>query len=202
MKTVLFFFLLGLSGFATRPEGGVLVHHLIVQPSSSLTIDGKTNMGPFRCGIARYVGKDTLVLLEGGRNRKPYFKKGYVGLEAARFDCGMQLMTNDFRKAIKSAEYPVISISFISFERRLQFNSGKNIFRGRMQISLAGVTRTFDIDCTIEVEEPGVVHFKGGRHFTFSDFNLEPPTRMMGLVKVDGSLDVNFHLVLLLDKDA
>ncbi|MBX2942872.1 MAG: YceI family protein [Cyclobacteriaceae bacterium] len=202
MKAIVICIFLGLMGFTRTPEGGILVHHLIVLPSSKVTIDGKTNVNSFRCAITQYTGKDTLVLLEGGKNKKPFFKKGYVGLEAARFDCGVQLMTSDFWKTIKYKEYPVVSIDFISFERTLQLTSGRDIFRGRMQISLAGVTKSFEMDCTIEVEESGLIHFKGGRRFTFSDFKLEPPSRMMGLVKVEDTLEVSFHLVLLLDKNA
>ncbi|HNP07585.1 MAG TPA: YceI family protein [Cyclobacteriaceae bacterium] len=202
MRVIVICILLGLMGFTTTPEGGVLVHRFIVLPSSKITIDGKTNVNSFRCAITQYVGRDTLVLQEGGRNKKPFFKKGYVGLEAARFDCGVQLMTNDFWKTIKYKEYPVVSIEFISFERTLQLTSGNDIFKGRMQISLAGVTRPFEMNCTIEVEESGLIHFKGGRQFTFSDFNLEAPSKMMGLVKVENEIEVSFHLVLLLDKNA
>ena len=101
MKAIVICIFLGLMGFTRTPEGGILVHHLIVLPSSKVIIDGKTNVNSFRCAITQYTGKDTLVLLEGGKNKKPFFKKGYVGLEAARFDCGVQLMTSDFWKTIK-----------------------------------------------------------------------------------------------------
>lgn len=187
------------SGFT--PTGrGILTHRLIVQPSSKIMIDGKTNVNTFRCAITQYTGTDTLVLQEGGARRRPVFLKGYVGLEAARFDCGMQMMTHDFWDAIKYKEYPVVSITFISFERIPQLSSGKDTFNGKMQISLAGVNKPFEIVCTIEVEESGIIHLKGGRNFTFTDFNLVAPTRMMGLVKVENSIDVKFHLQLLLDQ--
>jgi len=42
---------------------------------------------------------------------------------------------------------------------------------------------------------------KGGRDFVFADFNLEPPKRMMGLVKVHQQLNVSFELILKLDTD-
>jgi hypothetical protein len=176
------------------------VHRFIVQPSSKLTIDGKTNVNSFQCATARYVGSDTLVLIEGSR-RKPYFQKGYVGLDAASFDCGMPVMTHDFGKTIKSKEYPAISIEFISFERIPVYTS-KDKFKGKVKISLAGVTKTFQMDCTIEPKETGLIHLQGGRTFTFSDFELEAPKKMMGLIKVDDTLVVNFHLVLLLDQNS
>jgi len=189
-------------GFAPTRERGVLIHRFVVQPSSKLTIDGKTNINSFQCAITQYLGRDTLVLQEGGRNKRPVFTKGHVGLEAASFDCGMPVMTKDFGKTIKSSEYPFIFLEFISFERGsgAQLAGGK--FKGKLKISIGGVTKAFDVDCTIEAKDSGLIHLQGGRDFTFSDFNLEPPSKMMGMVKVSDALKVKFHLVLLLDRNA
>lgn len=194
--------LLLMMAFSPPADKGVLIHRLIVQPSSRLTIDGKTNVNAFQCAITQYFGKDTLVLQEGPRNRRPVFKKGYVGLEASSFDCGMQVMTNDFGKTIKANKYPVVSIEFVSFERVPKYEGSTEKFKGKLKISLGGVTKPFEMNCTIETEESGYIHLKGGRSFTFSDFNLEPPSKMMGLVKVADDLIVNFHLVLLLDRNS
>jgi hypothetical protein len=57
------------------------------------------------------------------------------------------------------------------------------------------------MDCSIEAKSSGLIHLKGGRDFLFSDFNLEPPKHMMGLVKVQQNLTVGFRLVLKLDGD-
>jgi hypothetical protein len=187
-----------LTAFAS-PEEIVLVHRFIVQSSSQLTINGKTNVNSFQCSTMSYHGKDTLVLIEGGR--RPFFEKGFVGLDASSFDCGMKVMTSDFGKTIKAKEYPSISIEFISFERIPVYATAKDKFKGKMKISLGGVTQTFQMDCTIEPGLSGNFHLKGGRSFTFSDFKLQAPERVMGLVKVKDVLDVNFHLVLLLDKN-
>lgn len=201
MRLIIICILLTAMGFSTEQTSGILVHRLIVQPSSKIIVNGKTNVNSFRCAITQYTGADTLVLQEGGARKRPFFQKGLVGVEAARFDCGMQLMTHDFWDAIKYKEYPIVSIEFISFERIPELSTGKDSFNGRMRISLAGVTKPFDVICTIEVEGSGLIHLKGGRNFTFSDFNLTPPTRMMGLVKVEDSIEVNFHLILLLDEN-
>ncbi len=192
--------LLASMAFVDPQAESLLVHRFIVQPFSKITIDGKTNVNSFQCATAKYIGKDTLVLIEGSR-RKPFFEKGYVGLDASSFDCGMPVMTHDFSKTIKAKNYPSIFIEFISFERIPVYTS-EDKFKGKVRISLAGVTKTFQMDCTIEPKETGYIHLKGGRSFTFSDFALEAPQKMMGLIKVNDELVVNFHLVLLLDRNS
>ena len=179
-----------------------LVHRLIVLPASKLSIDGKTNVNSFTCSIAKYTGTDTLVLQEGGKKIRPVFVKGSVGLDASKFDCGMAIMTSDFRKTVKSDKYPAIVIDFISFERAPNYAQGEEKFKGILNISLAGVTKLFDVDCTIETKTNGMIHLKGGRGFTFADFGLKPPSRMMGTIKVKEELIVKFHLVLMLDPNS
>ncbi len=200
MKNRLLFLLLivSLSGF--RPDN-VLVHRLIVLPDSRLIIEGKTNVNSYSCAIPRYIGKDTLILHEGGRNMRPVFVKGEVSLDARSFDCGIAPMTADFRKTINSKTHPVILIDFISFERTPSYLSGEEKFKSVVRISLAGVSKLFEVDCSIATTPAGLIHLKGGRQFLFADFNLEAPKHMLGLVKVDQALHVGFHLVLKLDAD-
>ncbi len=202
-RTIIFFSLLVItSAFVQRRNSSMLIHRLIVQPTSTLTIDGKTNVNTFKCAIPQYIGKDTLVLHEGGHNVRPVFVKGSVGLDASSFDCGIAMMTSDFRKTIKSKSYPAIIIDFISFERAPSYTYGEEKFKGIIKISLGGTTKLFEMDCTIEASPSGIIHLKGGRDFTFSDFNLEPPKRMMGMVKVQQGLNVSFHLQLKLDTNS
>ena len=178
-----------------------LIHRLIVKPQSTLSIEGKTNISSFTCAIRQYCGADTLVLHEGGKSVRPVFVKGAVGLDASSFDCGMSMITADFRKTIRASEFPQIIIDFISFERTPTYGKGEERFNGVLKISLTGVSRLFEIPCVISARSDGSIHLTGGRNLTFSDFKLTPPTRMMGSVRVQEELFVRFHLVLKLDPD-
>ena len=177
-----------------------LVHRFIVQPSSTLNIEGTTNVNAYECAISRYQGNDTLVLHEGGRNIRPVFVKGAVELDASSCDCGIPLMTSDFRKAINSKEYPSIIIDFISFERMPVYASRPDQFKGILKISLGGVTKVFEVNCRINATQAGMIDLVGSRVFNFSDFNITPPTRMFGAVRVDQPITVTFHLQLKLDQ--
>ena len=177
-----------------------LVHRFIVQPSSTLNIEGTTNINTYECAIIRYRGNDTLVLHEGGRNIRPVFVKGAVELDASSCDCGIPLMTSDFRKAINSKEHPSIIIDLISFERMPVYASQPDQFKGIIKISLAGVTKVFEVNCSINATQAGIIHLNGSRVFNFSDFNIIPPTRVLGAVRVNQSLTVSFHLQLRIDQ--
>jgi hypothetical protein len=194
MKSFVFSNLLWiLMGFVPQAE---ITHRLVVLPLSTLTINRKTNVNKYHCAIASYSGTDTL-LLRAERGKGAFFTKGLVRLEASGFDCGMKVMTADFVKTIEADKYPFITIDFISFERVPKYEKTAEEFKGKLKISLANLTVPFEVRCNILKDENGYIHLTGSHYFTFSDFGLEPPSRVMGAVKVHENLAVNFHLVLI-----
>lgn len=179
-------------GFVPQAD---ISHRLVVLPQSTLTIVGKTNVNKYQCAITSYTGTDTLSL-KAERGKGAIFKKGMVRLEASGFDCGMKVMTQDFAKTIAADQYPFITIDFISFERVPKYEKTAEHFKGKLKITLAMKTVPFGVRCNIVKDEKGSIHLTGSHNFKFSDFDLEPPSRMMGMVKVNENLTVNFHLVL------
>lgn len=171
------------------------VHRWVVQPASSLTVAGKTNVNTFRCQIQSYCGRDTLILQDAGP-RPPRFLKGNVALEANGFSCGNAIMTTDFHKTIQTGRYPQIGIAFLSLERFPAHTCRHEWMKANLVITLAGTSRQFEMDCSIESEADGMFHLSGSRCFEFSDFGLEAPSKMFGLIKVNETLDVSFHLVM------
>jgi hypothetical protein len=171
--------------------------HLVVQPESTIVISGKSNVKKFQCAISQYRGSDTLVLARE-EGKTAVFRKGCVKLDATNFDCGMKVITKDFRNTIKAEQFPFISIDFVSFERAPLYQTKEDNFRGQLKISLTDVTRPFDVVCTCQKDERGFIHLQGSHDFTFSEFNMKAPTKMFGAVKVNDNITVGFHLVLLL----
>jgi len=172
-----------------------ITEYLIVHSSSTVTIDGKTNVNKYQCAIEEYKGNDTL-LLTAVRGKGAQFKKGVVKLNASAFNCAMNVITKDFRESIQSDTYPYIQINFISFERVPKYEATEEKFKGKLTITLAEVAVPAEVRCSIIKDEKNLIHLRGKRTFKFSDFNLVPPTKMMGAIKVDENITVNFHLVL------
>jgi hypothetical protein len=176
-------------------QAQVSTFYLIVQPESRLAINGKTNVNKYTCSIARYAGSDTLVI-KGERGKGAIFSKGIVKLIATEFDCNINFITNDFQKTINAEEYPHITIDFLSFGQEPTFQATEEKFKGKMRLSLAGKSKPVEIRCAIKKDEKGYFHLTGRKDFNFSDFGLKPPSKMLGTVKVQEKITVNFHLVI------
>ena len=176
-------------------EAQVSTFYLAVKPASTLTVQGKTNVNKYTCAIDRYNGSDTLVI-KGEKGKGAIFTKGVVKLQATEFDCNINVITKDFQNTIDAEKFPYIVIDFISFAQEPTFQTTKEKFKGKLILSLAGKSKAVEIRCAITKDEKGDFHLTGHKDFTFSDFGLKPPSKMLGTIKVQEKITVNFHLVI------
>ena len=103
------------------------------------------------------------------------------------------MITNDFRKALKSDKSPTLIITFLSLD---QFNNACNnqSIKGIVNIELAGVNKRFEICYLVKTLSINRIELKGERSFNFSDFCLKPPKKMAGLVRTKEDIKVSFQL--------
>ncbi|HMP98568.1 MAG TPA: hypothetical protein PKC24_02230 [Cyclobacteriaceae bacterium] len=166
----------------------------LVEPGSRLIIDGKSNVNKFRCAVEQYPGLDTLRIIYNEHTSDFIALNGAIQVHANSFDCKNDMMTSDLRKTILADQFPHLRVEFLPTDARRPDTTkpGKAI----IQISLGGVCKEFTLDYHIERSANGKAVLKGSRKFLFSDFHLEPPTKLMGMVKVDNEFEVIFDLVL------
>jgi hypothetical protein len=198
LRTMRIFLSLLLASILTSfiaPLENKVTHRLIVHPSSTATINGKTSVNKYQCAIGQYSGSDTLVIT-GAKGNGVVFEKGLVLLKATEFECDMKVITKDFVEMIQAEKYPYIKIEFTSFGRAPKFETAEEKFKGNLKITLGDVSVPCEVKCNIVKGEKNLFHLRGKRQFKFSDFNLQPPSKMMGLVKVNEDIEVSFHLVL------
>ena len=196
MRILLFLLTFVLLSSSVSYQDSEGLYRLLIHPTSSITIAGSTNVNKYKCIIAKYTGSDTL-LLTAERGKGAHFKKGLVNLEASRFDCEKNIITKDFAETIQAKKYPQITINFLSFERVPEFKDSEEPFRCKFVITLANVAVPCDVRAKIVKDKNNLIHLRGWHLFKFSDFKLDPPTKMMGMIKVDEMITVDFHVVLM-----
>lgn len=170
----------------------------IVQKSSSLRINGHTNINKFSCGVAEYGEPDTITFFNekcrGQVHGVPLC--GVLKINIGDFDCRNRVMTGEFKKTLQYRQYPQLKIIFLNLERMPAFGSVQETLKGDVVIELAGIRKQFEMNYTSDKEDAGTVQLTGSRQFCFSDFGLQAPQKMGGLIRVDDVLDVRFVLCL------
>lgn len=181
-----------LPGFQ-RPEGAGAVSW-VVMPGSSLSVNGSTNVNTFQCEIINYSEPDTLVCNPSVRGQVLPMQ-GRLVLNIESFDCHNKMMTNDLRKTLQYKNYPHLSIRFLSLNSFPDFRNPARI-NGVVDISLAGVTKRFEIAYLFTSDASQTIHLKGERVVSFTDFNLSPPSKLGGIIRAKDELRVAFRLNL------
>ena len=184
--------------FAKDKDRGIKkeVTRWTVQKTSTLHIQGATNVNNFGCDITGYYQPDTLICFDDNPANKTVPLKGALEIDVAKFDCHNTMLTNDLRKTLKAKDHPKLVIRFLSFERNPVMRNCKDVLKGAVQVELAGSSKVFDIFYTFEKTDSAFIKLNGNQCFTFSDFNLTPPRKLAGLVKVKDKFVVDFNLLL------
>lgn len=166
-----------------------------VENKSRLVIKGESNVNSFSCEVDRYYSADRLRLHS---TSKPYFRfsDNRIVINLMEFDCGRKLLTRDFRQTLNADTHPEIVISFLTLNRLPQKHLSDEKIPGILRITIAGVTKEVMIRFDININYNGTIYLKGEKNFLFSDFGLEPPSKMMGLINVKNELEVLFDLVM------
>lgn len=161
-----------------------------VQPGSSVSIYGTTNVNRFTCAAQACVLPDTLTSVDKADGCRTFIN-GRIRLPARCFDCGNGLMTSDFRKTLKAEYYTDVEIRLVELQ-----GVGSSELTAELEIRLAGAARSVRVTCLLAPQDTRTWQLSGRHTFTFSQFGLTPPSRLLGTVRVDQALDVGFELVL------
>ena len=181
-----------LSSFETLNKS-VLPVKWVISSGCTLKVDGSTNVNKFSCSIINYGSSDTIVFYKTAL-QGPTRLTGNLKLAVQEFDCHNPMMTKDLRKTLKAEKFPVMSIRFIDLSKYPSADDQSTLIKGNVLISLAGVTKKFEINYRVIPEGVKSMSLLGKQHINFSDFNIIPPRKIGGMIQTNDELSVQFHL--------
>jgi polyisoprenoid-binding protein YceI len=102
-------------------------------------------------------------------------------------------MTRKTHQALKAHEYPNIEYRLVS---QSIITSKKGQFTGKIigNITIAGVTKIISIPFS-GILSGNKITISGTAGLNMNNFNIKPPTAMLGTVKTDTNITVTFHLL-------
>jgi len=168
------------------------VEKWVIEKSSNLCVEGRSNVNSFRCEVTEYLQPDTLCFYRG--DQQALTVKGGLTIQVRNFDCHQRYITGDLRKILKADESPMLKIDMLTL---CHFNIADNKpIKGWVAIQMAGVTRKMQVNYTLQPADNGTVQLNGTQQLQLPDFGLTPPRKLGGLVKVSEQINVSFRLVL------
>jgi polyisoprenoid-binding protein YceI len=106
-----------------------------------------------------------------------------------------QLESMDDRtyKAMKADKYPNI-IYKLSSAVVTSVEKNRYIVKTTGELTIAGVTQTVAMNLSVLVNTGNIISCTGAQKIKLSDYNIDPPSFMMGAMKVNNDLAIQFNL--------
>lgn len=171
MRVFGFILAVSVSLFSTPKE------YLLIS-NKQFTVQGSTSIGGFKCNYL-VNSKDTLLIHQSNSKKSLSYN-----LPVREFGCGNFVLNSDFRKTLKAKDHPDIKIDFFNL-RQLSDHIVCDV-----NIMLVGQRKTFK-NITLKQEKNLL---KGDLILLFNDFDLTPPKKLGGMVKVSEEIKLSITL--------
>jgi hypothetical protein len=166
----------------------------VVEKSSTLTVSGSSNVNSYNCGIEGYYRPDTIYCYNANVN-SPVQLSGCLNVDVMSFNCHNTVMTKDLRKTLKARQYPYLSITFLTLDQ-LPDAQKDRVINGSIMIDLAGSRKIYRLPFVFGKQKGEGFQMIGKKTFSFSEFKLEAPEKLGGMIKVKDEFNVEFRLMI------
>jgi hypothetical protein len=176
--------LLGVLGlFAATPTTAQTQYQ--VGPASQFWIDGTSTVNSFTCAASEVAGFGAVEELNAE-----------VVIPVRAFDCGVRQMNRDMYEALKGQAYPAVRFAIDSAEVLPAPPYAEwTPVKAWGTITLAGEQRPVAVTAQGQRLDDGRVRIQGQHALRMTDFDIKPPTGLLGLVRAHDDIVVRFDLI-------
>lgn len=170
---------------------------LALTGESRLWVEGTSSVRDFSCG--------TKSLVAGIESAHPNAAAALLAAEKAvgavtfevaveKLDCGNTTMNGHMLKALKGSTFKTVSFKLDSYKLDKAADGTHATLSGTLK--LGGIEKAITLPVDLADAGNGAVRVKGVYPLNMKDYDLAPPTLMLGALKVSPNVKVNFDLVL------
>lgn len=165
---------------------------LSFQPGSRVWIQGTSTARSYRCESTSVEGTAAATTASLAELRS--IPRAEVSVPLASLDCRNNTMNGHMRRALKADANPTIRFRATSITVT-PGEGGAATARMSGDLTIAGQTRPVSIDASV-VEEDGQLRVRGTEQITMTDYGVQPPSLMLGTMRVRPLVTVGFDVVL------
>jgi len=185
-----------LSGFRFGADQVYLDYSYAIESGSKLSIEGTSNINSFECFCKDNIPpKTTKIQVVNPTTIR--FQNASLSLRTKALDCDNNKMNSDLCDALKADDYPNIIIQVHDAQ----------IIRGTLDDEVAGadlrmqasmiitdISKKVTLDVQAKKVGPGRYRFVCAKKLKMTDFNIDPPTALFGLIRVRDEITVNIDI--------
>lgn len=168
-------------------SGSVSAQTLKLNPKFNLTIAGTTNVHDYETKVTQMNGE---IVLNGSKQVKSLV----VNIPVKSIKSKEKLMDTKTYEAFNADTYPNISFKMTDLQS-LQMNGADVSVALTGNLTINGTTRKVTLKSNGKEVKPGLYQFKGAIALKMTDFNMKPPTAMMGMMKVGDGVTLKYDVM-------
>lgn len=170
---------------------------IFIDPKSEVTVYGSTNVNRFTFKYTESITIDKAVRVKMSDGVLK-LHGGFIDLKVRSFDSGNGIMNSDFRKMMKDEINPFIQVELVSVIPNWLADGNWEEGKVEIVVEMNRISKKYTINC--KIDSPGSLLIFGREKIKLTDFELEPPVRMMGMVKVNEYVDFDLSLRFTTDR--
>ena len=192
---------LGVFGMIGVPTASAQTQHkrLTVHPKSQFWIQGKATTHSFTCQVETVNGTAQLRVPQNSipKEAKDEQTTVVVDVPVRSFDCGNRMMTKDLKETLKMEEHPNIHFELIDARVGAPVDTSEQWRPVEVlgALTVAGKKRVTNLSALGRAIDENRFRIRGCHPLRMTDFNIEPPTKAFGLIKVKDRIEVQFDLL-------
>ena len=163
---------------------------LSLAPGGKIVIEGDSSAHAWKCQASGFDGAGEAQSSEEVAGSLSAFE---IGVPVRGISCGHDSMDEKLRDALKADKFARIDFTFTS--AALQPGAPKLKLIGKLAI--AGVEKNVTTVVAVSKAGGNIWTASGAVHFKMSDFGVEPPSAMLGLMKTADPITIRFELKIL-----
>jgi polyisoprenoid-binding protein YceI len=162
-------------------------------PESFIRIEGSSNVNEFTC-MSDSVKGHARVSSNNDGTEETHVE---VAVPVKGLDCGKRQMNRDMYRTLKADDHPDIQFRLIqAYVVGVAPGDGNSyLIRVEGELTVAGSKKFVVFDAMGEMKADNKYSIRGKKDILMTDFGLEPPSALLGLVKARDELVVHFELL-------
>ena len=102
------------------------------------------------------------------------------------------VMDNNTYKALKAEANPKIIFTLNLPVKSIQAKANEKIVSAKGNLTIAGVTKPVDMQVKVFMREHGKLAFEGSQTIKMSDYDVDPPTALLGTIRTGNEITLHF----------
>lgn len=174
----------------------------LIEKSSKLYLEGSSNVTDFKCHCRQQFEPHKFSFQPLGDGARIQFSNTVLQLQTTKLDCKHSGINKDMYKTLRADEYPHILIRLEEVNLKEIASINENMhwvdLQSNIILTIAGVSKRVTMKVRGVKLADNRYRFLAAQEVRMSDYKLDPPKPMFGLVKVHDKITIQMDLTILI----